>query len=70
MRRKNHLAQTSLASVGDIFEVNKEAVLAERLLAKDPQGPKRLGPKAVTQKLAARVVGFEPGFVVRFLFEK
>src|SRR6185369_10434539 len=33
MWRENHLGKSALPSVGDVFEINKEAVLAERLLA-------------------------------------
>jgi len=32
---ENHLGKSALPSVGDVFEINKEAVLAERLLAED-----------------------------------
>jgi len=45
---ENHLGKSALPSVGDVFEINKEAVLAERLFAEDSQDPKRFGSKAVT----------------------
>ena len=32
---ENHLGKSALPSVVDVFEINKEAVLAERLLAED-----------------------------------
>src|SRR5690348_18465942 len=67
---KNYLAETSLASVCDVFEVYEKAVLAERFFAEDSQSPKRFGPETVSQKLAARVIGFKSGLVVRFLFKQ
>ena len=70
VRRKNYLAKASLPDVCDVFEIDKKAVLAERLLAEDPQDPKRFGPKTITQKLATRVIGFESGLEVRFFFKK
>ena len=33
--REDHLAEAALASVGDVFEVDKKTVLPERLLAED-----------------------------------
>src|SRR5690242_5224016 len=68
--REDHLAETSLASVGDVFEVQEKAVLAERLFSEDSQSPKRFGPEAVTQKLPTRVIRFKSGLVVRFLFKQ
>ena len=70
MWRENHLTETSLASVGDVFEIDKEAVLAERLFPENSQHPKRPRSKAVAQKLTARVIGFESGFEVRFFLKK
>lgn len=70
VRRENHLAKPTLASVCDVFEVDKETVLAERLFTEDPQDPKRFGSKAVTQKLIARVIGFESRLKVRLFFKK
>ena len=39
VRWENDLAEASLPSVGDVFGVDKETVLAERLFAKDSQHP-------------------------------
>jgi hypothetical protein len=35
VRRENYLAKASLTSVCDVFEIDKKAVLAKRLFAKD-----------------------------------
>ena len=67
---EDHLTEASLASVGDVFGVDKEAVLPKRLLAKNSQDPKRLGSEAVCQKLTTRVVSFEARLETRFSFEK
>src|SRR5262245_55058837 len=64
VRWENHLAETSLPSVSEVFEIDKKAVFAEGLFARDSQDPKRFGPKSVTQKLAARVIGFKAGLEV------
>lgn len=48
VRRENHLAKPSLTNVGDVFEIDKKAVLPERLLAEDSQDPERFCSDAVT----------------------
>ena len=48
VRWENYLSKTALASVSDVFEIDKETVLAERLFTKDSQGPKWFGSKPVT----------------------
>jgi len=70
VRWENYLSETTLPSVGDVFEIDKETVLAERLFTKDSQDPKWFGPKSVTQKLAARVIGFESCLKVRLFFKE
>ena len=70
VRRENHLAEAPLASVGDVFGIDKEAVLAERLFAEDPQDPKRFRSKTVCQKLTARVIRFDSCLETRLLFKK
>src|SRR6185312_15260828 len=54
----------------DVFGVDEEAVLAERLLTEDSQDPEWFRSEAVCQKLAARVIRFEAGLETRLLFKK
>jgi len=67
---KNYLAQAPLAGVGNVLGIDKQAVLAQRLFAKYSQRPKRFGSKAISQKLAARVIGFYSSLKARLFFKK
>ena len=60
MWRKNNLREASLASVGNIFCVDKETEPAEHLFTKDSQHPVGSGFETIGQKLAAGVVGLGP----------
>lgn len=67
---KNYLSQTPLPNVGDVFGVDEETVLSERLFAEDSQHPKWFRSETVGQKLATRVVRFETCLETRLFFKK
>src|SRR5215216_5562554 len=70
VRRENDLSKASLPRVSDVFEINKETILTEHLLAKDSQHPVGPRPETISQKLAARVVRFDARLKRRLFFEK
>ncbi len=70
MGRENDLSEASLPRVSDVFKVDKETVLTERLFAKDSHHPISPGPEPVSQKLAAGVIGFDSCFEVSFALKQ
>ena len=69
MWRENHLREASLASVGDVFQVDKETELAEHLLTKDSQHPVGFRPETIGKKLTAGVVRLDACLKLLFSFE-
>src|SRR5215218_3151123 len=70
VRREDDLSKASLPRVSDVFEIDKETVLTEHLLAKDSQHPVGLRSETIGQKLAARVVHLDTRFKRRLFFKK
>jgi hypothetical protein len=66
---ENDLGEASLASVGNIFQVDKETVLPEYLLTKDSQHPVGFRFETISQKLTAGVVRLDTGLKLLFSFE-
>jgi len=54
VRWENYLAKAALADVCYVFEIDKEAVLAECLFTEDSQDPKWSGSKAVKSLFKCR----------------
>src|SRR5215213_4652805 len=70
VRRENDLSKASLPRISDVFEIDKQTVLTEHLLAKDSQHPVGLRSETISQKLAARVVRLDTRFKRCFSFKK